>query len=120
MTKAEEVFRKVEAFVAEGSTKAEAFRAVAEQYGQPVNSMRGAYSAYRKSAGMSRPKRRETTTEDALADARAALERAVDSVDREVAAAAERVKEAQAEHQALKESAPKRKAEIERRVEALR
>ena len=85
MTKAAEVHTKVEALVASGKTKADAFKQLAEEYGQPVNSMRGAYYAHTSGGGSSRkPRRRETTPEDALADARAALERAIQSVDREV------------------------------------
>ena len=40
-----------------------------------------------------RPRRRETTPDDALADARAALERAIASIDREVVVAEERAAE---------------------------
>jgi len=43
MTKAEEVFTKVEQLVASGKTKAEAFKQLAEEYSQPVNSIRGSY-----------------------------------------------------------------------------
>jgi hypothetical protein len=121
MTKAEEVFTKVEQLVAGGMTKAEAFKQLASEYGQPVNSMRGAYYAHAKgSSGPGKPRRRETTPEDALADARAALERALATIDREVEAARVRAEEAAAEHKALKASADARKAEISKRLEALR
>jgi predicted nucleic acid-binding Zn-ribbon protein len=122
MTKAEEVFTKVEQLVASGKSKAEAFKQVAAEYGQPVNSMRGAYYAHSRASGRSSgsPRRRETTPEDALADARRALERAIESVDREVEAAKERAEEAKAEHEALKSSAAERKRAIQERLEALR
>ena len=42
-TKAEEVWDKVEALVASGTSKAEAFKQLAKEYGQPVDSVRGAY-----------------------------------------------------------------------------
>jgi hypothetical protein len=73
-------------------------------------------------AGDSKPRtrRRETTPDDALADARAALERAIESIDREVEVAKTRAEEAQAEYDALKGSAAKRKKTITERLEALK
>jgi hypothetical protein len=124
MTKAQEVFEKVEALEAGGRSKAEAFKKLAEEYGQPVNSIRGSYYTHSRAAAggsaPSRTRRRETTPEDAVADARATLERAIASIDREVVAADERSKEAAAEAKALKESAPERKKAIEARLEALK
>jgi hypothetical protein len=123
MTKAEEVFTKTEALIAAGTTKADAFKQLASEYNQPVNSIRGSYYTFtsgKGSGGSSRPRRRETTPEDALADARAALERSIAAIDREVEAAAERAKEAKAEHEALKASAEQRKAAIAERLEALK
>ncbi len=46
MTKAQEVYERVEALVASGAKKADAFRQVAEEYGQPFASMRCAYYAH--------------------------------------------------------------------------
>jgi chromosome segregation ATPase len=121
MTKAEEVFTQVEELVASGSTKADAFKQLAERYGQPVNSIRGAYYAHRRDTGTTpRPRRRETTLEDSLAEARRALERSIERIDREIEAAANRAAEAEAEHEALKESAAERKAAITERLEALK
>lgn len=121
MTKAEEVFTKVEQLIAAGKTKAEAFKQLAEEYGQPVNSIRGSYYSHTSAkSGGSKPRRRETTTEDALADARATLERAIANVDREVETAKERAEEARAEYEALKASATERKREIRERMEALK
>jgi flagellar motility protein MotE (MotC chaperone) len=120
MTKAEEVFSKVEQLVAAGKTKAEAFKQLAEEYGQPVNSIRGSYYQHTRGTKGSKPRRRETTPEDALADARAALERAIENVDREVATAKDRADEAKREFEALKASATERKQAITERLEALR
>ncbi len=122
MTKAQEVHEKVEALVAGGVSKAEAFKKLAAEYGQPVNSIRGAFyqAATAKSGGTSRPRRRETTPEDALADARAALERSIHAIDREVEAAEERAKEAAAEAKSLMETAAERKQAITERLEALK
>ena len=125
MTKAEEVFKRVEQLIAEGTSKADAFKQLATEYGQPVNSVRGSYYQNTRTKNLgesptSRPRRRETTAEDALADARAALERAITAVDREVVAAKERTDEAKAEYDALKASAEERKQSIQQRLEMLR
>lgn len=122
MTKAEEVFTKVEQLIAAGTSKADAFKQLAAEYGQPVNSIRGSYYQHTRpgnGGSNSKPRRRETTPEDALADARAALQRAIAAIDREVEAAKERANEAKAEYDALKASAGERKTAITKRLEAL-
>jgi len=122
MTKAQEVYEKVEELTASGTTKAEAFKQLADEYGQPVNSIRGSYYTWSKSLDPDRPsrtKRRETTPEDALSDARRVFERAIEQVDAEVDAAKHRADEAKAEHDALKASAADRKKAIQERLDAL-
>jgi hypothetical protein len=119
MTKSEEVFEKVEQLIAGGTSKADAFKHLAEEYGQPVNSVRGSYYQHTRSTSGSKPRRRETTPEDALADARKALERAIESVDREVEQAKLRADEAKAEYDALRSSAKERREAIAARLEAL-
>jgi outer membrane murein-binding lipoprotein Lpp len=120
-TKAQEVHEKTEQLIAGGMEKADAFRQLAEEYGQPVGSIRGFYYQHARTlaGGSSRTKRRETSPDDALADARAVLQRAIESIDREVDAAGERAGEANAEYEALKTSAPQRKKDIEARLKAL-
>jgi hypothetical protein len=127
VTKAEEVFTRVEQLVSEGVAKADAFKRLAEEYGQPVNSVRGSYYQFSRRTGDQaedatprRTRRRETTPEDALADARAALERALGAIDREVEAAKQRADESKAEYDALKGSATERKQTIQQRLDALR
>jgi hypothetical protein len=120
VSKAEEVFTKTEALIAGGMSKADAFKKLAEEYGQPVNSIRGSYYSHTKGNGKSRPRRRETTPETALEDARASLERAIEAIDREVEVAEERAKESASEAKALKESAAERKQAISERLEALK
>jgi hypothetical protein len=123
MTKAQEVYEKVNALMEGGMSRPDAFKQAAADYGQPVNSIRGSYYSFsRRATGGSRPRsrRRETTPEDALADARAALERSIASIDREVEAAGERAREAKAEHEAFKASADERKAAIMDRLEVLK
>lgn len=127
MSKAQEIYERVEAMIASGVDKADAFRQLAEETDRPYDSLRGAYYVYKRKleggdSGVkpSRTRRRETTPDDALADARAALERAVASIDREVDVAKTRAEEAKAEHEALKASAADRKKAITERLEALR
>jgi predicted RNase H-like nuclease (RuvC/YqgF family) len=121
MTKAQEVFERVEALVASGTKKADAFRQVAEEFGQPFNSMRGAYYAHTRSTGQAAPRtrKRQTTTEDAIASAVTALNRAVAAIDSEIDAAKTRAEEAQAEYEHLRDTAEERKAAIQAKIEAL-
>ena len=125
MTKAQEVYERVEALVAGGMKKADAFKALAEEYGQPVNSLRGAYYQHskRENGGEdkppAKPRRRETTPADALEAAKRALLGAIEAIDREVETARQRAEEAQGEYESLKDSADERKAAIQAKVEAL-
>jgi hypothetical protein len=126
-TKAEQIWGEINALVESGATKADAFKQLAEEYGQPVDSIRGSYYTHKRkaeggepNAKPSRTRRRETTPDDALADARAALERAIVSIDREVEVAKARADEAKAEFEALKASASDRKKAITERLEALK
>jgi hypothetical protein len=122
VSKADDIRQRVDALVAAGTPRTEAFKQLAAELSIKYDSVRGAYYTAAKHAGgtPSRTRRRETSADDALADARAALERAIAAIDREVAAAAARASEAKAEHDALKASAAQRKAAITERLEALR
>jgi hypothetical protein len=120
MTKAEEIHQRVEALVASGTSRADAFKQLAEELGIKPNSVRGAYYQATKGNGESKPRRRETTPEDALADARRALERAIENIDREVEQAKARADEARKEHDSLKASAAERKAAIAAKLESLK
>jgi len=122
MTKAEEVHERVDALVAQGVTKADAFRQLAEEYGQPVKSLQGAYYQNARKGnggGKGRSRTRETTPADALEDAKAVLARAIAAIDDEIVAAKERADEAKAEHEALKASASERKQAIQAKLDAL-
>jgi predicted nucleic acid-binding Zn-ribbon protein len=125
VTKAQEIYDKVNELVASGIEKADAFKQLADEAGRPYDSIRGSYYSHKKriEGGESRPsrtRRRETTPDDALADARAALERAVEAIDREVEAAKSRAQEFAAEYEALRGSAEERKEAITERLEALK
>ncbi len=123
-TKAEQVYDEVQELVTSGTARADAFKQLAEQYGRPVDSIRGSFYSHKKKleGGESKPRtrRRETTPEDALADARASLERSIAAIDKEVEAAEERAAESAAEAEALKDSAAERKQAITERLEALK
>jgi len=120
-SKADQVRERIDALVASGLKKAEAFRTLAEETGQPVKSLQGAYyTATRKAnGGSTRARKRETTTADAVAHAVATLEKALGDIDREVEEAQERAEEAKAEHDALKTSAAARKQAIQAKIDAL-
>lgn len=132
MTKAQEVYEKVEAMVASGEVKkADAFKTLAEQYGQPVDSLRGAYYQHKRvldgggnptsssGGGSRRTRRRETTSETAVESAISTLRRAIDSIDAEIEVAKERASEAQAEYEAMQSSADERKAAINEKIALL-
>lgn len=132
MTKAQEVYEKVEAMVASGEVKkADAFKTLAEQYGQPVDSLRGAYYQYKRvlgnggtspttsGGGTRRTRRRETTSETAVELAITTLKRAIDSIDAEIEVAKERAHEAQAEYEAMQASADERKSSITEKITLL-
>jgi hypothetical protein len=125
-TKAQEIYDEVEKRVAAGVEKADAFKALAQETGRPFDSLRGSYYSHKRkldggepNAKPARTRRRSTTPDDALADARAALERAVESISREVDVARSRAAEAAAEYEDLKGSAEERKQAITARLEAL-
>jgi hypothetical protein len=126
-TKAQEVYEEVERRVASGVDKADAFKALADETGRPFDSLRGSYYTHKRKleggepdAKPPRTRRRETTPDDAIADARAALERAIHSIDREVEVAKTRADEAKAEYEDLRDSAKERKEAITQRLEALK
>jgi hypothetical protein len=122
MTKAQQVYDKVEALVASGVRKADAFQQVADEFGQPFNSMRGAYYAHTKTLGgtPSTSRKRETTTHDPIEQATLVLTRAIESIDAEVAAAKTRIDEAKAEYEHLRDTAAERKAAIQAKLDVLK
>jgi hypothetical protein len=130
MTKAQEIYEKIEAMIASGEVKkADAFKTLAQEYGQPVDSLRGAYYQHKRvldsggtpstGSGTRRTRRRETTSETAVESAVATLRRAIENIDAEIAVAEERAKEAQAEYEAMQASADERKAAITEKITLL-
>lgn len=120
MSKAQDIYDRVEAVAAEGHSKKEAHAIIAKEFGMKPSSIRGAVYQARRANGETGPRRvRETTTEGAVASAVTTLEDAREAIDDEVEAAKERADEATREYKALKDSAADRKAEIETKIEAL-
>src|SRR5438270_6606664 len=85
MTKAQEVYERVEALVATGVRKADAFRQVADELGQPFNSMRGAYYAHTRTLGgtPARSRTRQAANGDPIEQATLVLSKALESIDAE-------------------------------------
>lgn len=120
MSKAQDIYDRVEAVAAEGHSKKEAHAIVAKEFSMRPSSIRGAVYQARKANGETGPRRvRETTTEGAVASAVATLEQAREAIDNEVDHAKERADEATREYNALKDSAADRKSQIETKIEAL-
>jgi hypothetical protein len=126
-TKAQEIYDRAHALMDGGMSRTDAFTKIAEETGLKYDSVRGSFYSHKvkaeggdPSTRPSRTRRRETTPDDALADARAALERALGAIDREVETAESRASEAAAEAKALKASAADRKKAITERLEALK
>lgn len=122
MTKAQEVYERVEALVATGVRKADAFRQVADELEQPFNSMRGAYYAHTRTLGGTpgASRKRAPTVTDPIEQATNVLNTALEAIDGEVEAAKTRADEAAAEYKELRDGAATRKATIKAKIEALK
>lgn len=127
MTRAQQTYERIKALEETGVEKADAFRQLADEFGQPVNSVRGAYYTGRREAegdgGSSRPRRsrkRETTAEDAIETAIGSMLNSIENIEVEVLTAEERAREAVAEHRALVEAAGPRIAQIRTKIALLR
>lgn len=126
MTKAQQTYERVEALVAAGSAKADAFRQLAAEYGQPVDSVRGAYYTGRKQATgetsaprARRSPKRETTERDAVERAIASLENSIADIESEVEIARERAEEAQRESEAIQSASGPRIETIRAKIAVL-
>ena len=121
MTKAQEVYDKVEALVASGVSKADAFKQLADEYKQPLGSIRGAYYAHTSTlGGTPRSSRKRKNAADPVAEALEALEMGLLVVDDDVAAAKQRAEEAKAEYEHLRDTAKERKAELQQKIDVLK
>jgi hypothetical protein len=131
-TRAQEVYEAVTRLVDSGVAQSDAFRQVAGEKGLKFDSVRGSYYSHKRSltdgpapsSGVSRPatrrpRKRETTTEDAVTAAIAALQNAVNDIRSEVTIARERAEEAQAEYAASRATAQSRSEAINAKITAL-
>ena len=130
MTKAQQTYERVNTLVDGGMQKAAAFKQLAEEYGQPVDSVRGAYYGHKRvvetggqpgtgRSAVRRSRKRETTTQDAIASAVATLRSAIDSIEVELEAARERADEAKAEYEAMQAASAGRIEEIRAKIAVL-
>ena len=121
MTKAQQVYEKVEALVASGVKKADAFRQVATEYDAEFNSIRGAYYAHTRTLGGS-PKQasKNSPPTDPIESALIVLETAIQAIDAEIDSAKTRADETKAEYERLRATAGERKATIKAKIDALK
>lgn len=118
----EQYYEAVEALKSKGMSNADAIRAVAEQHGKPVNTIRGSlhqYKARHLNGNGSVPRRRGRSVEDHLGRARESLQAALTVIDNEVAAAKIALDAAQARYEQITNSVAERKADIEQKLAAL-
>jgi hypothetical protein len=132
-TKAQTTYERVNALVDGGMPKADAFKQLAEEYGQPVTSVRGAFYGFKRvlergdepgtgergRTTARRSRKRETTIEDAVASAVASLHSAIDSIELELETARERAEEATAEYEAMQAATGGRIEEIRAKIAVL-
>jgi chromosome segregation ATPase len=128
MTKAQQTYERINTLVDGGMQKADAFKQLAEEYGQPVDSVRGAYYGHKRvlergdepsTRTARRSRKRETTTQDAVASAVASLRGAIDSIEVELETARERADEATAEYEAMRAASSGRIEEIRAKIAVL-
>ena len=121
VTKAQEVYERVEALVASGVKKADAFRQVAKDYEMEFSSARGAYYAHTRSLGGSpaQPGNRPTAI-DPIESAAIVLEKAIEAIDAQISSAKTRAEQATTEYETLCETAGERKAAIQAKIDALK
>lgn len=118
----EQYYEAVEALKSEGMSNADAIRAVAEQYGKPVNTIRGSlhqYKAKHMNGNGAAPRRRGRSVEDHLDRARESLQAALVVIDNEVTSAKTALDDAQVRYEQITESVAERKADIEQKLAAL-
>lgn len=114
----------VEALKASGSSNADAIRKVAEDFGKEVNAVRGGIHQYKQklSGGVTSTRGRrkaETTVEDLMASARTSLEQALSLIDREVEQAKAALDAAQAHYDEVVAGVAEKKADVEKKLNAL-
>lgn len=122
-TQQETVYRRITELTEQGSSLAEAVRQVAEETGKTENAVRALRFNYkRKLDGGGRGKRGKAaplTAEQAVTEAKKLLVSALEAVDRELREAKQELETAQQNYNTLASSVGARKADLERKIEAL-
>jgi hypothetical protein len=126
---AQRYYEEVEALKASGTKNADAVREVAKKYGKNENAVRGGIHQYKSrhvnggaaATTTSRGSRRQASlsVDDYVANARKALEAARDLIDREVEHAKAELDAAQQRYDQVAASVKDRKADIEKKLQAL-
>lgn len=124
-TQQEIVYNKLEALVTQGSSLADAVRAVAKETGKTENTVRALrYNQLRKlkggtAAGARRAKSASLSAEAAVGEAKKLISQAIGAVDRELDAARKELDAAKARYDALAASAEAKKADLQKKLTAL-
>lgn len=123
-------YNRIEELKADGMSNADAIRAVASERGASVNAIRANQHAYRQKLGGGGSRRASTgtararkpapvTVDGAIAEAKALLEQALATFDREVDAAKTEADAAKTRYDELVASVKERKTELEKKIKAL-
>lgn len=120
-------YEEVEALKGTGISNAEAIRQVAAKYGKKENAIRGGIHQYKSrhvsgngaAPTRSRARRSAPTVEDLVAQARQSLEQALAQVDDEVAQAKQQLDAAQAHYDDVVAAVKDRRADIEKKLQAM-
>ncbi|MGK2939684.1 MAG: hypothetical protein ACSLFR_18085 [Solirubrobacteraceae bacterium] len=129
-TEAQVVYERIEELTAGGMSNADAIRAVAKERGKKENAVRANQHQYRqkleggaapspRGRGRSARKPAAPTASDAIADARAALERGLAEFDQRVAEAKRELDKAQHKYDRAVAEVKEEKAELESKIKAL-
>jgi predicted NBD/HSP70 family sugar kinase len=121
-------YEEVEALKTKGVSNADAVRQVAEKYGKNENAVRGGIHQYRSrhvggssgpTATARRGRSKAASVDDLVANAREALEAALQLVDKEVEEAKAALDAAQKHYHNVSASVKDRKADIQKKLRAL-
>ena len=127
-TESQAVYERIEQLKADGVTLADAVRQVAQERDKKEGAVRGNYYNYAKKitgdSSSSKPRSRRSTraaitVDGAVDEAKAVLQKAIDSIDTEVEGAKKELAAAQERYDELVASVKERKASLEKRIKAL-
>lgn len=126
-TLSQQYYEEAEALKANGTSNAEAIRQVAKKHGKKENAVRGGINQYKTkhldggaATGSRRGRRKPTSVDDLLGDARAKVEAAIALIDQEVEEAESALGEAQARSDEVTKSVDNRRADLKQKLAALK